>query len=118
VHQRNAVYARVHVALKHIRESTEKVQAFVSKFLETPLGNPVKGEKKKSKAELWIDKFYKQTTTLPAPLPHKKVERLESYLDHLEQQLVQLSSLLYDHRLQDAVNNASGIMQSVFYTQE
>ncbi|CAK9871609.1 unnamed protein product [Sphagnum jensenii] len=115
---RNAVYARVHVALKHIRESTEKVQAFVSKFLETPLGNPVKGEKKKSKAELWIDKFYKQTTTLPAPLPHKKVERLESYLDHLEQQLVQLSSLLYDHRLQDAVNNASAIMQSVFYTQD
>ena len=109
--QRNAVYARVHMALKTIKKSTDNIQQFVSDFLRTPLGERVKG-KEKTKAELWIDKFYKKTTALPAPLPHEEVERLESYLSTLEDQLVQLSALLYDHQIEDALGNASTIMQS------
>lgn len=116
--QRNAVYARVHMALKTIKESTDHVQQFISDHLRTPLGEDVKGEKKKNKVELWIDKFYKKRTALPAPLPHDKVERLESYLITLEDQLVQVSSLLYDHQIQDALGNASTVMQSALFTQE
>uniref|UniRef100_A0A7I4FQ67 DUF7906 domain-containing protein n=1 Tax=Physcomitrium patens TaxID=3218 RepID=A0A7I4FQ67_PHYPA len=116
--RRNAVYARVHVALKTIRQSTDNIQEFVSDFLRTPLGEEVKGEKEKNKVELWIDKFYKKRTSLPAPVPHEKVERLENYLSTLEDQLVQLSSLLYDHQIQDALGNASTIMQSAHFTQD
>lgn len=115
--QRNAVYALVHMALKTIKESTDDIQQFVSDYLRTPLGNTVRGEKEKNKVELWIDKFYTKRTALPAPLPHEKVERLENYLSTLEDQLVQLSALLYDHQIQDALGNASTIMQSVLYTQ-
>jgi hypothetical protein len=116
--QRNAVYARLHMALKTIKESTDHVQQFISDYLRTPLGEQVKGEKKKNKVELWIDKFYKKTTALPAPLPHEKVERLESYLTTLEDQLVQVSALLYDHQIQHALGNASTVMQSALFTQE
>lgn len=116
--QRNAVYARVHMALKTIRESTDEIQRFVSEYLRTPLGEPVKEERKKNKVELWIDQFSKQTTTLPAPLPHEKVERLEKYLDNLEEQLVHLSALLYDHRIEEAVGNASTVLQSAQFTQQ
>lgn len=115
--QRNAVYARVHMALKSIRESTESIQDFVSKYLRTPLGNPVKGEKKRNRLELWIDKLYNESTNLPTPLPHEKVERLENYLDNLEEQLVDLAALLYDHKIQDAVGNSSTVMQSALFTQ-
>jgi len=41
----------------------------------------VKGKKKKSGAELWLEKFYKKVTNLPEPFPHELVERLEQYLD-------------------------------------
>lgn len=116
--RRNAVYARMHVALKTIRESTDNIQAFISEHLRTPMGEEVKGEKKKNKVELWIDKFYKKTTALPAPLPHEKMERLENYLSTLEDQLVQLSSLLYDHQIKDALGNASTVMQSALFTQD
>ena len=116
--QRNAVFARLHMALKTIKESTDHVQQFISDYLRTPLGEEVKGEKKKNKVELWIDKFYKKLTTLPTPLPHEKVERLENYLTTLEDQLVQVSALLYDHQIQYALGNASTIMQSALFTQE
>lgn len=116
--QRNAVYARVHMALKTLKESTDSIQEFVSEFLRTPLGKHVRGEKEKNKVELWIDKFYKKRTALPAPLPHEKVERLENYLNTLEDQLVQLSALLYDYQIQDALGNASTVLQSALFTQE
>lgn len=116
--RRNAVYARVHMALKTIKESTDHIQDFISDYLRTPLGDEVKGEKQKNKVELWIDKFYKKRTALPAPLPHDKVERLENYLSTLEDQLVQVSSLLYDHQIQHALGNASTVMQSALFTQD
>lgn len=59
----------------------QAVQAFAGEYLKTPLGEPVKGQKKKSTTELWLEKFYKKTTNLPEPFPHELVERLENYLD-------------------------------------
>ncbi|KAG6431362.1 hypothetical protein SASPL_109441 [Salvia splendens] len=119
---RNAVYARVDAALHRIRETSEN----------------------KSSTDLWLEKFYKKKTNLPEPFPHELVERLEKYLDvsilhfwykyhdhhntthfpnvllssELEEQLVDLSSLLYDHRLQDANMNSSEILQSSMFTQQ
>ena len=37
---------------------------------------------------------------------------------NLEEQLVDLSSLLYDHQLQDAHLNSSDILQSTMFTQQ
>ncbi|KAH6769575.1 transmembrane protein [Perilla frutescens var. hirtella] len=115
---RNSVYARVDAALHRIRDTSESVQAFAAEHLKTPLGEPVKGKKNKSSTELWLEKFYKKKTNLPEPFPHELVERLEKYLDSLEEQLVELSSLLYDHRLQDANLNSSEILQSSMFTQQ
>ncbi|KAL7144319.1 hypothetical protein ABFS83_07G004500 [Erythranthe nasuta] len=115
---RNIVYARVHSALHRIRLTSEAVQAFAAEHLKTPLGEPVKGKKNKSSTELWVEKFYKKKTNLPEPFPHELVERLEKYLDSLEEQLVDLSSMLYDHRLQDAHLNSSEIFQSSIFTQQ
>ncbi|KAJ8767279.1 hypothetical protein K2173_017323 [Erythroxylum novogranatense] len=115
---RNTIYARVDAALHRIRDTSEAVQAFASDYLKTPLGEPVKGKKNKTAAKLWLEKFYKKTTNLPEPFPHELVERLEKYLDNLEEQLVDLSSLLYDHRLQDAHLNSSEILQSSMFTQQ
>lgn len=115
---RNTIYARVDSALHRIRDTSEAVQAFTAEYLKTPLGEPVKGKKNKSSTELWLEKFYKKTTNLPEPFPHELVERLEKYLDGLEEQLVDLSSLLYDHRLQDAHLNSSEILQSSIFTQQ
>ncbi|KAL8130179.1 hypothetical protein V2J09_019334 [Rumex salicifolius] len=115
---RNTIYARVDFALRKIRDTSEVVQGFVSEYLKTPLGEPVKGKKNKSSTELWLDKFYKNTVNLPEPLPHALVERLEQYLDNLEEQLVDLSSLLYDHRLQEANYNSTEILQSTIFTQQ
>ncbi|URE33022.1 hypothetical protein MUK42_17823 [Musa troglodytarum] len=94
------------------------VQSFAAEHLKTPLGEPVKGKKKKSGTELWVEKFYKKTTNLPEPFPHELVERLEEYLDKLEEKLVDLSSLLYDHQLEDAYQNSSDILQSTIFTQQ
>ncbi|KAF3456370.1 hypothetical protein FNV43_RR01020 [Rhamnella rubrinervis] len=113
---RNTIYARVDSTLHRIRETSETVQTFAAEYLKTPLGEPVKGKKNKSTTELWLEKFYKKTTNLPEPFPHELVERLEKYLDSLEEQLVDLSSLLYDHRLQDAHLNSSEILQSSLFT--
>ncbi|XP_059632745.1 uncharacterized protein LOC132275300 [Cornus florida] len=115
---RNTIYARVDYALHRIRDTSETVQAFAGEYLKTPLGEPVKGKKNKSSTELWLEKFYKKTTNLPEPFPHELVERLEKYLDSLEEQLVDLSSLLYDHQLQDAHLNSSEILQSTVFTQQ
>ncbi|KAF3779477.1 hypothetical protein EJ110_NYTH41317 [Nymphaea thermarum] len=115
---RNTIYARVDSSLRKIRETSEAVQTFAGQYLKTPLGEPIKGKKKKSGTELWLEKFYKKTTNLPEPLPHDLVERLEKYLDSLEEQLVDLSSLLYDHRLEDAHLNSSDIFQSTIFTQQ
>eukprot|EP01018_Ginkgo_biloba_P009444 Gb_32615 [translate_table: standard] len=115
---RNTIYARVDAALHKIRDTSEAIQSFTSEHLKTPLGEPVKGQRKKSTAELWLDKFYKKTTNLPEPFPHELVERLEKYLDNLEEQLVDLSSLLYDHRLEDAHHNSSEIFQNTIFTQQ
>ncbi|TXG71573.1 hypothetical protein EZV62_000152 [Acer yangbiense] len=115
---RNTIYARVDSALRRIRETSETVQAFAAEYLKTPLGEPVKDKKNKSSTELWLEKFYKKTTNLPEPYPHDLVDRLEKYLDSLEEQLVDLSSLLYDHRLQDAHLNSSEILQSTMFTQQ
>ncbi|KAL6901970.1 hypothetical protein ACP4OV_004846 [Aristida adscensionis] len=115
---RTTVYARVDAALRKIRDTSESVQSFASEYLKTPLGEPVKGNKNKSSTELWVEKFYKKVTTLPEPFPHSLVERLEEYLDRLEGQLVDLSSLLYDHRLVDASKNSSEILQSTIFTQQ
>ncbi|KAG8370534.1 hypothetical protein BUALT_Bualt14G0127000 [Buddleja alternifolia] len=115
---RNTIYARVDSALHRIRETSEAVQAFAAEHLKTPLGEPVKGKKNKTTTELWLEKFYKKKTNLPEPFPHELVERLEKYLDTLEEQLVDLSSLLYDHRLQDAHLNSSDILQSSIFTQQ
>ncbi|KAL5542001.1 hypothetical protein UlMin_009711 [Ulmus minor] len=115
---RNTIYARVDSALHRIRETSEAVQTFAADYLKTPLGEPVKGKKNKTRTELWLEKFYKKTAHLPEPFPHELVERLEKYLDSLEEQLVDLSSLLYDHRLQDAHLNSSEILQSTVFTQQ
>ncbi|KAI4334990.1 hypothetical protein L6164_013680 [Bauhinia variegata] len=115
---RNTIYARVDSALRKIRETSETVQSFAAEYLKTPLGEPVKGKKEKSNTQLWLEKFYKKTTNLPEPFPHELVERLEKYLDGLEEQLVGMSSLLYDHRLQDAFLNSSDILQSTVFTQQ
>ncbi|XP_015883199.2 uncharacterized protein LOC107419002 [Ziziphus jujuba] len=114
---RNTIYARVDSTLRRIRETSESVQTFAAQYLKTPLGEPVKGKKNKTTTELWVEKFYKKTTNLPEPFPHELVERLEKYLDSLEEQLVDLSSLLYDHRLQEAHMNSSEILQSSLFTQ-
>lgn len=114
---RNTIYARVDAALHKIRDTSEAVQTFAGDYLKTPLGEAVKG-KKKSSTDLWIEKFYKKTTNLPEPFPHELVERLEKYLDSLEEQLVDLSSLLYDHKLEDAQLNSSEILQSTIFTQQ
>ncbi|GAV71705.1 hypothetical protein CFOL_v3_15195 [Cephalotus follicularis] len=115
---RNTIYARVDAALRKIRDMSETVQAFAAEYLRTPIGEPVKGKKNKSSTDLWLEKFYRKTTNLPEPFPHELVERLEKYLDSLEEQLVDLSSLLYDHRLQDAHLNSSDILQSSMFTQQ
>ncbi|WOL15982.1 hypothetical protein Cni_G24764 [Canna indica] len=115
---RITIYARVDAALRKIRETSESVQSFAAEHLKTPLGEPVKGKKKKSSTELWVEKFYKKTTHLPEPFPHELVERLEEYLDKLEEYLVDVSSLLYDHRLEDAYQNSSDILQSTIFTQQ
>ncbi|KAJ9154617.1 hypothetical protein P3X46_027936 [Hevea brasiliensis] len=115
---RNTIYARVDSALRRIRDTSEAVQAFAAEYLKTPLGEPVKGKKNKTTTELWLEKFYKKTTNLPEPFPHELVDRLEKYLDGLEEQLVDLSSLLYDHQLQDAHLNSSEILQSSMFTQQ
>ncbi|CAI9776768.1 unnamed protein product [Fraxinus pennsylvanica] len=115
---RNTIYSRVDSALHRIRDTSEAVQAFTADYLKTPLGEPVKGKKNKSSTEIWLEKFYKKTTNLPEPFPHELVERLEKYLDSLEEQLVDLSSLLYDHRLQEAHLNSSEILQSSIFTQQ
>ncbi|XP_047084329.1 uncharacterized protein LOC124695539 [Lolium rigidum] len=115
---RTTIYARVDAALRKIRDTSESVQSFASEHLKTPLGEPVKGNKNKSNTDLWVEKFYKKVTTLPEPFPHDLVERLEEYLDRLEGQLVDLSSLLYDHRLVDASQNSSDILQSTIFTEQ
>ncbi|XP_052189645.1 uncharacterized protein LOC127799555 [Diospyros lotus] len=115
---RNTIYARVDSALHRIRDTSETVQSFAAEYLKTPLGEPVKGKRNKSSTELWLEKFYKKTTNLPEPFPHELVERLAKYLNSLEEQLVDLSSLLYDHRLQDANLNSTEILQSSIFTQQ
>ncbi|KAE8076668.1 hypothetical protein FH972_015302 [Carpinus fangiana] len=115
---RNSIYARVDSALHRIRDTSEAVEAFAADHLKTSLGEPVKGKKNKTTTQLWLEKFYRKTTNLPEPFPHELVERLEKYLDSLEEQLVDLSSLLYDHRLQDAHLNSSEILQSSIFTQQ
>lgn len=115
---RNSIYARVDSVLRKIRETSETVQGFAAEYLKTPLGEPVKGKKEKSTTELWLEKFYKKTTNLPEPFPHELVERLEKYLNGLEEHLVDMSSLLYDHRLKDAFLNSSDILQSTMFTQQ
>ncbi|CAL9113276.1 unnamed protein product [Musa acuminata var. zebrina] len=115
---RITIYAQVDSALRKIRDTSESVQSFAAEHLKTPLGEPVKGKKKKSGTELWVEKFYKKTTNLPEPFPHELVERLEEYLDKLEEKLVDLSSLLYDHQLEDAYQNSSDILQSTIFTQQ
>lgn len=115
---RNSIYSRVDSVLRKIRETSETVQGFAAEYLKTPLGEPVKGKKEKSTTELWLEKFYKKTTNLPEPFPHELVERLEKYLNGLEEHLVDMSSLLYDHRLKDAFLNSSDILQSTMFTQQ
>ncbi|XP_047179040.1 uncharacterized protein LOC124845891 [Vigna umbellata] len=115
---RNSIYARVDSVLRKIRDTSETVQTFAAEYLKTPLGEPVKGKKEKSSTDFWLEKFYKKTTNLPEPFPHELVDRLEKYLDGLEEQLVDMSSLLYDHRLQDAYLNSSDILQSTMFTQQ
>lgn len=61
--------------------SAQTVEAFAAEYLKTPLGEPVKGKKNKSRTDLWLEKFYRKTTHLPEPFPHELVERLEKYLD-------------------------------------
>ncbi|KAM0065872.1 hypothetical protein Hdeb2414_s0003g00119471 [Helianthus debilis subsp. tardiflorus] len=114
---RNTIYARVDSALHKIREISKSVEAFAGEFLRTPLGEPVKGKKNKTSAQLWLEKLYKKETNLPEPFPHELVDRLETYLDSLEEELVDLSSLLYDHRLQEAYMNSSDILETSILTQ-
>lgn len=114
---RNAIYARVDMSLRGIRRATEMVQTFVGEFLRTPIGKPVKGRAKRNSGQVWLDMFYKKTTNLPEPVPHELVERVEKYLDSLEEKLVDLSSLLYYHQLDDAHSNSSNILQTVMRTE-
>ncbi|KAK8938511.1 hypothetical protein KSP39_PZI011277 [Platanthera zijinensis] len=114
---RSSIYANVDGALRKIRDTSETVQSFASEHLKTPLGEPVKEKQKKSATELWLEKFYKRVPNLPEPFPHELVERVEQYLDKIEEQLVELSALLYDHRLEDAYQNSSDIFQSTMFTQ-
>ncbi|KAK6160981.1 hypothetical protein DH2020_004362 [Rehmannia glutinosa] len=102
---RNTIYARVDSALHRIRDTSEAVQAFAAEHLRTPLGEPVKGKKNKTSTELWLEKFYKKKTNLPEPFPHEL---------SLEEQLVDLSSFLYDHRLQDAHLNSSRFFKAQY----
>ncbi|KAI5579495.1 hypothetical protein BDE02_08G092800 [Populus trichocarpa] len=92
-------------------------KTLATEYLKTPLGEPVKG-KNKTTAKLWLEKFYQKTTNLPEPFLHELVERLEKYLDRLEEQLVDLSSLLYDHRLQEAHLNSTEVLQSALFTHQ
>jgi len=115
---RNIIYARVDAALHKIRDTTETVQSFTNELLKMPLGEPVEGQRKKLTTELWLDKFYMKTTNLPEPFPHELVERLEKYLDNLEEQFVGLAALLYDHNLKDAHQNSSEIFQNTVFTQQ
>ncbi|KAL2629904.1 hypothetical protein R1flu_014590 [Riccia fluitans] len=115
---RNTIYSRVDMALRKIRDANEKIQAFTSEYLQTPLGEKVKDQPKKPKVELWLDMFYKKTTPLPQPVPQNAVNRLESYLDGLEDQLVNLASHLYDHRLQDAFKNSTNVVRSSMFVQD
>ncbi|PKA49913.1 hypothetical protein AXF42_Ash019229 [Apostasia shenzhenica] len=115
---RSSIYANVDAALHRIRDTSEAIQSFASEHLKTPLGEPVKGKEKKSATELWVEKFYKKITNLPEPFPHELVDRLEQYLDKIEEQLVDLSALLYDHQLEDAYQNSSDIFQSTIFTQQ
>nr|CAB3496129.1 unnamed protein product [Digitaria exilis] len=100
------------------RRRSSQNKRHIREHLKTPLGEPVKGNKNKSTTELWVEKFYKKVTTVPEPFPHDLVEKLEEYLDKLEEQLVDLSSLLYDHRLADAYKNSTDILQSTIFTQQ
>ncbi|KAI9389875.1 hypothetical protein POPTR_008G104100v4 [Populus trichocarpa] len=93
------------------------LRTIATEYLKTPLGEPVKG-KNKTTAKLWLEKFYQKTTNLPEPFLHELVERLEKYLDRLEEQLVDLSSLLYDHRLQEAHLNSTEVLQSALFTHQ
>ncbi|PKU59342.1 uncharacterized protein LOC110102055 isoform X1 [Dendrobium catenatum] len=113
---RSSIYANVDAALRKIRDTSEAVQSFASEHLKTPLGEPVKGKRNRSATDLWLEKFYKKVTNLPEPFPHELVERLEQYLDKIEEQLVDLSALLYDHRFEDAYQNSTDIFQSTIYT--
>ncbi|AQK80229.1 hypothetical protein Zm00014a_004664 [Zea mays] len=115
---RTTIYAQVNAALRKIRDTSEFVQSFASEHLKTPLEELVKGNKNKSTTELWVEKFYKKVTNLPEPFPHDLVEKLEEYLDKLEGQPVDLSSLLYDHQLIDAYQNSTDILQSTIFTQQ
>ncbi|ONM61162.1 hypothetical protein ZEAMMB73_Zm00001d022589 [Zea mays] len=116
--KRTTIYAQVNAALRKIRDTSEFVQSFASEHLKTPLEELVKGNKNKSTTELWVEKFYKKVTNLPEPFPHDLVEKLEEYLDKLEGQPVDLSSLLYDHQLIDAYQNSTDILQSTIFTQQ
>uniref|UniRef100_A0A804QL54 Uncharacterized protein n=1 Tax=Zea mays TaxID=4577 RepID=A0A804QL54_MAIZE len=115
---RTTIYAQVNAALRKIRDTSEFVQSFASEHLKMPLEELVKGNKNKSTTELWVEKFYKKVTNLPEPFPHDLVEKLEEYLDKLEGQPVDLSSLLYDHRLIDAYQSSTDILQSTIFTQQ
>ncbi|KAI3893392.1 hypothetical protein MKW92_051887 [Papaver armeniacum] len=115
---RSNVYSRVDAALNRVRDTSETVQSFAAEYLKTPFGKPVKGKKNKTSTELWVEKLYKKTTHLPEPFPHELVERLEKYLDSLEEQLVDLSSLLYDHRLKEADLNSTDILEKSMRTQK
>ncbi|EPS65610.1 hypothetical protein M569_09167, partial [Genlisea aurea] len=115
---RNQIYARVDAALHQIRATSQAVQAFVAEHLKTPVGEPVKGKKNKTTTELWLEKFIKKKTNLPEPFPHEFVQGLEADLDSREEQLVELSSLLYDHRLLDADAKSSEIHQTAIFTHQ
>ncbi|KAJ6902777.1 hypothetical protein NC651_020303 [Populus alba x Populus x berolinensis] len=67
------------------------LRTIAAEYLKTPLGEPVKG-KNKTTTKLWLEKFYQKTTNLPEPFPLELAERLEKYLDRLEEHLVDLSS--------------------------
>ncbi|BBN07035.1 hypothetical protein MPTK1_4g00410 [Marchantia polymorpha subsp. ruderalis] len=115
---RNTIYSRVDMALRKIRDANEKIQAFTSEYLQTPLGEKIKGQPKKPTVELWLDMFYKKSTPLPQPVPQNAVDRLETYLDGLEDQLVNLAAQLYDHRLQDAFKNSTTVVRSSLFVQD
>ncbi|KAK3188293.1 hypothetical protein Dsin_027854 [Dipteronia sinensis] len=88
---RNTIYARVDSALRRIRETSESVQAFAAEYLK----------KKTSRRAC-----------------EGQEEQVKNRAMSLEEQLVDLSSLLYDHRLQDAHLNSSEILQSTMFIQQ